>query len=67
MQLKRLRDFLFVDDAAVVAQSAEELQQLLRPLSEACKHFGLTIRLRKAQVMGQGVPDQPDNNIQSSF
>ena len=56
-QLKLLRDFLFADDAAVIAYSSEELQQLMRHFSEACKHFGLTINLKKTQVMGQGVPE----------
>ena len=58
-QLKLLQDLLFADDAAVVAHSAEELQQLMRRFSEACKHFGLTISRKKTQVMGQGVPDPP--------
>ena len=59
-QLKLLRDFLFADEAAVVAHPAEELQKSMRRFSEASKHFGLTISLKKTQVMGQGVPDPPE-------
>ena len=31
--LKCMRDFLFADDAAIVAHSAEDLQQLINPVS----------------------------------
>ena len=62
-QLKLLRDFLFADDAAVVAHSAEELKQLMSRFSEACKNFGLTISLKKAQVMGEGISDPPKITI----
>ena len=62
-QLKLLRDFLFADEAAVVAHSADELQQLTRRFGEACKHFGLTFSLKKTQVMGQGVSDPPEITI----
>ena len=58
-QLKLLRHILFADDAAVEAPLAEELQQLMRPLSAARKHFGLTISLKKTQVIGQGAPSPP--------
>ena len=59
-QLKLLRVFLFADDAAVVAHSAKELQQMMSRFSEAYKYFGLTISLKKTRDgMGQGVPDPP--------
>ena len=48
-------DFLFADDAAVVAHSAEDLQQLMNHFRKACQDFGLTISRKKTQVMGQGV------------
>ena len=50
-----MQDFLFTDDAAVVAHSAEELQQLMNCFS---KDFGLTNSLKKTQAMGQGM-DSP--------
>ena len=58
-----MRDFLFADDAALVAHSAEELQQLMNCFSKACQDFGLTISLKKTQVMGQGVDSPPSITI----
>ena len=58
-----MRDFLFVDDAAVVAHSAEDLQQLMNRFRKACQDFGLTISLKKTQVMGQGVDSPPSVTI----
>ena len=63
VQLKCLHDLLFADDAAVIAHSAEELQQLMTHFSEACRDFGLTISLRKTQVMGQDVDSKPSISI----
>ena len=50
-----MRDFLFADDAAIVAHSAEDLQQLMNRFSKACQDFGLTISLKKTQVMGHNM------------
>ena len=58
-----MRDFLFADDATVVAHSAEDLQQLMNHFSKACQDFGLTISLKKTQVMGQGVDSPPSITI----
>ena len=63
VQLKCMWDFLFADDTAVVAHSAEELQQLMNHFSKACQDFGLTISLKKTQVMGQGVDSPPSITI----
>ena len=63
VQLKCMRDFLFADDAAIVAHSAEDLQQLMNRFSKACKDFGLTISLKKTQVMGQGMDSPPSITI----
>ena len=54
VQLKCIRDFLFADEAAIVAHSAEDLQ-LMNRFSKACQDFGLTISLKKTQIMGQGM------------
>ena len=59
VQLKCLLDFLFADDAAVTAHSAKDLQQLMTRFSNACQDFGLTISLKKTQVMGQDVDFPP--------
>ena len=57
--IKRLRDFLFADDAAVATHSEEELQMLIDRFASACREFGLTISQKKTQVMGQGTDSPP--------
>ena len=59
VQLWCLRDFFFADDAAVTAHSAGDLQQLMARFSDACQDFGLTISLKKTQVMGQDTDSPP--------
>ena len=54
-----IRDMLFADDAAIVAHTQEELQRLMDRFSNACSAFGLTISIKKTEVMGQGVEDAP--------
>ena len=44
---------LFADDAAVVVLTQMELQSLMDSSSQACKDFGLTISLKKTNVLGQ--------------
>ena len=48
-----IMDMLFADDAAVATHSQEELQSLMDCFSQACKDFGLTISLKKTNVLGQ--------------
>ena len=59
VRLKCLRDFLFADDAAVTTHTAEDLQRLMTCFSDACRDFGLTINLKKTQVMGQDTGSPP--------
>ena len=54
-----IRDMLFVDDAAVVAHTQEELQSLMDCFSQACKDFGLTISLKKTNVLGHDTETPP--------
>ena len=54
-----IRDMLFADDAAVVAHTQEELQSLMDCFSHACKDFGLTISLKKTNVLGQDTEAPP--------
>ena len=54
-----IRDMLFADDAAVVAHTQEELQSLMDCSSQACKDFGLTICLKKTNVLGQDTEIPP--------
>ena len=48
-----VRDLLYADDCAIVAHSEEDLQQLTTSLSEATKRFGLTISIKKTEVLFQ--------------
>ena len=48
-----IRDMLFADYAAVATHTQEELQLLVDCFSHACKDFGLTISLKKTNVLGQ--------------
>ena len=48
VQMKCLYDFLLADDTAINGHSDVELQNRF---SKACQDFGLTIRLKKTQIM----------------
>ena len=50
---------LFADDAAVATHTQEELQSLMDCFSQACKDFGLTISLKKTNVLGQDTEAPP--------
>ena len=54
-----IRDMLFADDAAVASHAQEELQSLADCFSQACKDFGLTISLKKTNVLGQDTEAPP--------
>ena len=54
-----IRDMLFADDAEVVAHTQEELQSLMDCFSQASKDFGLTISLKKTNVLGQDTEAPP--------
>ena len=58
-----IREMLFADDAALVAHSEQGLQRLSDRFSDACKHFGLTISLKKTNVSAQNVPTPPTITI----
>ncbi|XP_068715217.1 uncharacterized protein [Montipora foliosa] len=57
------RDFLFTDDVALVAHSAEKLQSLLNQFTSAFEAFRLTISLKKTNVMCQGNEATPAQTI----
>ena len=46
-----IRELLFADDASLTSHSEEGLQLLVDNLSTACKEFGLTISLKKTNIM----------------
>jgi hypothetical protein len=58
-----IRELLFADDAALASPSEEGLQRLVDKLSDACGEFGLTISLRKTNIMAQGVDSPPTITI----
>lgn len=58
-----IRDMLFADDAAVTSHTEQQLQSLMDRFSQACKDFGLTISLKKTNVMGQDVDSPPAISI----
>ena len=60
-----LRDFLFADDAAVSTHDEHSLQELMDCFSRACRAFGLTISVKKTNVMGQDVEGPPHIKIES--
>ena len=58
-----VRDFLFADDAAIATHDEKSLQHLMDRFSEACQNFGLTISIKKTNVMGQQVDCTPNITI----
>lgn len=68
-----IREMLFADDAAFVSHTEEGLQALMDNFSSACEDFGLTISIKKTEVLAQGtqadptirIRDQVLNNVSS--
>ena len=50
------RDFLFADDAALVAHTESALQRLTSCFAEAAQLFGLEVSLKKTEVLSQPAP-----------
>ena len=50
---------LFAYDAAVATHTQRELQSLMDHFSQACRDFGLTISLKKTNILGQGTKPRP--------
>jgi hypothetical protein len=48
-----IRDMLFADDAAIATHTEAELQSLMDRFAKAATDFGLTISLKKTNVMAQ--------------
>ena len=51
-----IRELLYADDAAIIAHSQEELQDMCNAFAAACPEFGMTISIRKTVVMGLNTP-----------
>ena len=58
-----IREALFADDAALATHTEAALQQLVDRLAHACNEFGLTISLKKTEVMAQGTDSPPAIHI----
>ena len=54
-----IRDMLFADDAAIVAHTESDLQTLMDKFSRASKEFGLTVSIKKTNVLVQGIDVEP--------
>ena len=51
-----INDFLFADDCALNSISGDDMQQNVDKFAEACTNFGLTISIKKTEVMHQPAP-----------
>ena len=51
--LALIRELLYANDCAIVAHSQHDLQQLVDTLSVATKRYGLTISIKKTEVLFQ--------------
>ncbi|XP_077865244.1 uncharacterized protein LOC144351808 [Saccoglossus kowalevskii] len=54
---------LFADNVALSSHTEVDLQRLMNRFSYACKVFGLTISIKKTEVLGQDVPSSPSISI----
>ena len=54
-----IQELLFADNAALTSHSEKVHQRLVDKLSHACKEFGLTISLRKTNILVQGAESLP--------
>ena len=54
-----IREVLFADDAAMATHTEEALQRLIDHFALPCDDFGLTISIKKTEVMEQGTTAQP--------
>ena len=65
VQTVLLREMLFADDTTLIAHTEEGLQHLINGLTHASEKFGLTISIKKTNVMGQNIPAPPTISIKS--
>ena len=54
-----IRDLLYADDCALVAESEDALQRMTTRFASAAKNFGLTVSLSKTEILFQPPPGQP--------
>ncbi len=58
-----VRELLYAADAAFMAYTEQEIQEMCNSFAAACTEFRLTISLSKTVVMAQNVPAPPHVNI----
>ena len=58
-----IKEMLFADDTALVAHTVEALQRMINSFSQASKDFGLTISLKKTNIMAQDTAIAPTIHI----
>ena len=51
VQKVRILELLFADDAALATHSEAAMQRLIDRFAAACREFGLTISLKKTEIM----------------
>ncbi|ELT96925.1 hypothetical protein CAPTEDRAFT_203297 [Capitella teleta] len=56
----RVCELLFADDCALNATNTADMQRSVNLFSAACDNFGLTISIKKTEVMHQPAPGQPN-------
>ena len=59
------RDMLFADDAAFVANTEADLQNLMDRFSKAAEEFGMKISIKKTNILAQGTEIIPDIKVNS--
>ncbi|KAI0212006.1 hypothetical protein LSAT2_003105 [Lamellibrachia satsuma] len=58
-----VREMLFADDAALTAHSGEALQRLVNRFAHTCREFGITISLKKTNVIARDASQIPSVKI----
>ena len=53
------RDFLFADDCALNARTQADMQESMDLFAKSCDNFGLTISIKKTEVLHQPAPEAP--------
>ena len=63
VQKVQILELLFADDAALATHSEAAMQRLIDRFAAACREFGLTISLKKTEIMSQDVSIAPNISI----
>ena len=57
-----LRDLLYADDCALIAHTQSDAQDMVDDFARACSSYGLTISIRKSEVLHQPRPGTPPSD-----